>query len=102
MVQKKRKETHTIERNMKKQTKSIKKTRRKKKEKEKERQKQKMVSKKWSKKEHITMENKKGSFCSKRETNERNEKERKVLWKEKKNDERERGPETRRKELRQR
>ena len=46
---------------------------------------------------------KKGSFCSKKkQTNERNEKERKVLWEEKENDERERGPEIKRTELRQR
>ena len=44
---------------------------------------------------------KKVSFFLK-ETNERNEKERKVLWEEKENDERERGPEIKRTELRQR
>ena len=38
---------------------------------------------------------------SKKQTNERNEKERKVLWEEKENDERERGPELKRTELRQ-
>ena len=42
------------------------------------------------------MEKKKVVFCSKRETNERNEKERKALWEEKKNDERERGRQKRR------
>ena len=38
----------------------------------------------------------------KKQTNERNEKERTVLWEEKENDEREGGPETKRTELRQR
>ena len=46
---------------------------------------------------------KKGSFCfKKKQTNERNETERKVLWEEKENDERERGPEIKGTELRQR
>ena len=76
MAQKKRKETETIERNMKDKTKSMKKTRRKKKEKEKETKKQKMVSQKVVKMEDTAMVKRKLVFCSKRkQTNERIEKE---------------------------
>ena len=52
--------------------------------------------------EDTTMVIRKLVFFSKKQTNERNEKERKVLWEEKENDERERGPEIKRTELRQR
>ena len=83
------------------QTKSMKKTRRKKKDREKE-----PKNRKWDLKSGLNGRynngDKKVSFLfSKKQTNERNEKERKVLWEEKENDERERGPELKRTELRQ-
>ena len=66
------------------QTKSMKKTRRKKKEKEKETKNRKWDLKSGQNGRYKNGEKKVGFLFSKKQTNERNEKERKVLWKEKK------------------
>ena len=80
MVQKKRKETHTIERNMKDKQRVSRKHEERKKRKRK-RQKQQMVSKMWSKWKVYNNGEEKVAFVQKeKQTNERNEKEGKVLW----------------------
>ena len=78
------------------------KTRRKKKAKEKQTKDRKWHPKSGQNGRYNNDEKKVCFLFSKKQTSERNEKERKVLWEEKENDERERGPEIKRTELKQR
>ena len=83
MAQKKKKRNRDNREKHERQTKSMKKTRRKKKEKEKETKNRKWDLKSGQNGRYKNGEKKVGFLFSKKQTNERNEKERKVLWKEK-------------------